>query len=106
RVHETRTRLLEHISTMLGGRAAEEMIFGEMTTGAGDDIQKATQLARNMVMDYGMSSLGPVNYDSERSGRFDDGAQVSDEMQSIIDTEIRKIIDERYDIALATLKKH
>lgn len=106
RVHETRTRLLEHISTMLGGRAAEEMIFGEMTTGAGDDIQKATQLARNMVMDYGMSSLGPVNYDSDRASRFEEGATVSEEMQAKIDDEIRKIIDERYKIALDTLKKH
>ncbi len=106
RVHETKTRLLEHISTMLGGRAAEELIFKEMTTGAGDDIQKATQLARNMVVDYGMSSIGPVNFDNDQVRRYEDGTQVSDVMQSKIDTEIRQIIDDRYKVAIETLKKH
>lgn len=105
RVHETKTRLLEHISTMLGGRAAEELIYNEMTTGAGDDIQKATQLARNMVVDYGMSSLGPVSYDIERSA-IEEGAGVSDEMQSKIDTEISKIIEDRYIVAMNALKKN
>jgi cell division protease FtsH len=106
RVHETKTRLLEHISTMLGGRAAEELIYNEMTTGAGDDIQKATQLARDMVVEYGMSSLGPVRYENERPSMYSEGTVISEEMQSKIDTEVRKIIEGRYDIALSTLKKN
>ena len=105
RVHETKTRLLEHISTMLGGRAAEELIYNEMTTGAGDDIQKATQLARDMVVDYGMSSLGPVRYDIERAP-IEESAGISDVMQAKIDAEIQKIIEDRYEVALNTLKKN
>ncbi|MEK9200860.1 MAG: ATP-dependent zinc metalloprotease FtsH, partial [Patescibacteria group bacterium] len=62
RVHETKTRLLSQITMMMGGRAAEELIFNEVTTGASNDIDKATAVARNMVMEYGMSSLGPINY--------------------------------------------
>jgi cell division protease FtsH len=106
RVHETKTRLLEIISTMLGGRAAEELIYNEMTTGAGDDIQKATHLARNMVVDYGMSSLGPVQYDIERSHMYEEGAGVSDVMQAKIDAEVHAIIEARYKIAMETLKKY
>ncbi len=105
RVHETKTRLLEHISTMLGGRAAEELIYNEMTTGAGDDIQKATQLARDMVVDYGMSRLGPVRYDIERAP-IEESVGISDVMQAKIDAEIQKIIEERYEVALSTLKKN
>jgi cell division protease FtsH len=106
RVHETKTRLLEHISTMLGGRAAEELIYNEMTTGAGDDIQKATRLARDMVVEYGMSKLGPVHYENDRGTMYSEGSIVSDVMQSKIDNEIQSIMDARYEIALATLKKN
>ncbi|MBM3284144.1 ATP-dependent zinc metalloprotease FtsH, partial [Candidatus Gottesmanbacteria bacterium] len=62
RIHETRTHLLEQITSMLGGRAAEEMIFAEMTTGAANDIDKATSVAREMVEEFGMSELGPINF--------------------------------------------
>ncbi len=65
RVHETKTRLIEQISVMLGGRAAEELVFNEITTGASDDIEKATQVARAMVMRFGMSSLGPTTLENE-----------------------------------------
>lgn len=106
RVHETKTRLLEHISTMMGGRAAEEMIFKEMTTGAGDDIQKATQLARDMVVNYGMSSIGPISFDIEKARLYAEGAEISEEMQAKIDEEIRKILDARYQVAVKTLREH
>ena len=106
RVHETKTRLLEHISTMMGGRAAEMMIFKEMTTGAGDDIQKATELARNMVVNYGMSSLGPISFDLERARLYAETTEISDEMMSRIDSEISKILEERYKVAVQTLKEH
>ena len=104
RVHETKTRLLEQIATMLGGRAAEELIFSEMTTGASDDIQKATEVARTMVIEYGMSSLGPVNYDVERERMYGESSQISEEMQSKIDVEIRRIMDQAYAQAQKLLK--
>lgn len=104
RVHETKTRLLEQISTMLGGRAAEELIFSEMTTGASDDIGKATEIARTMVIDYGMSRLGPVNYDVERARIMGESMQISDVLQAKIDAEIRKIMDRAYSDAQKVLK--
>ena len=106
RVHETKTRLLEQISTMLGGRAAEELIFSEMTTGAADDIEKATQIVRAIVVEYGMSDLGPINYDKESARMFGEISQVSEDMQAKIDREMRRIIDLRYESAQKILKQH
>lgn len=110
RIHETKTHLLEEIAAMLGGRAAEELIFREMTTGAANDIDKATAVAREMVVEYGMSSLGPINFGPtidtlEWGGRFVNEAQISQEMQSKIDSEIKRIIDEGYKKAEEILKK-
>jgi cell division protease FtsH len=104
RVHETKTRLLEQISTMLGGRAAEELIFSEMTTGAADDIEKATDVARTMVIQFGMSSLGPVNFDIEKNRMYGENAQLSNDMQAKIDTEVRRIMEEGYKKAQKILK--
>ncbi len=104
RVHETKTRLVETIATMLGGRAAEELIFSEMTTGASDDIQKATEVARTMVIEYGMSSLGPVNFDVERERMYGENSQISEEMQAKIDNEIRRIMEQGYANAQRILK--
>jgi len=106
RVHETKTRLLEQISTMLGGRAAEELAFSEMTTGAGDDIDKATQLARTMVVDFGMSELGPLSYDVEKAKMYYESPSISDQTQSKIDNEIKRIIDLGYLKAQELLKEH
>lgn len=105
RVHETKTRLLEQISTMLGGRAAEELIFSEMTTGAGDDIEKATQVARAVVVEYGMSSLGPINFDNEKRMMYE-APNVSESMQALIDKEVQKIIDLAYERSQRVLKEH
>lgn len=96
RVHETKSRLLETIATMLGGRAAEEIVFTEITTGASDDIEKATQIARTMVVDYGMSKLGPVNFDKERSRIYGDESHISETLQTKIDQEVSFIMDEAY----------
>ncbi len=104
RVHETKTRLLETISTMLGGRAAEELIFSEMTTGASDDIEKATDVARMMVIEYGMSELGPVNYDVEKNRLYGETSQISDVLMAKIDAEIRRIMDHAYQDAEKILK--
>jgi cell division protease FtsH len=70
RYNETKTRLLSLISTMLGGRAAEEVVFQESTIGASDDIDKATKVARKMVTEFGMSSLGPIAYDAKEGNMW------------------------------------
>ena len=106
RVHETKTRLLETIATMFGGRAAEELIFSEMTTGAADDIEKATEVARQMVIGYGMSNLGPINYEVEERRMFGETAQISEQMQAKIDAEVKRIIDEAYKSAQRIIKQN
>jgi len=102
RVHETKTRLIEQIAVMLGGRAAENMIFKEMTTGAADDIAKATEVARTMVVEYGMSDLGPINLDTEQK-TFYEQKTVSPVMAAKIDEQIKKITDAGYKTAVAIL---
>lgn len=104
RIHETKTHLLEQISVMLGGRAAENLIFKEMTTGASDDIAKATQVARTMVVEYGMSELGPVNFDGDRHA-FYEQTSVSPDMSAKIDAQVQKIVDGCYKKAVAILAK-
>lgn len=104
RIHETKTHLIEQITVMLGGRAAESLIFKEMTTGASDDIAKATQVAREMVVAYGMSELGPINLDTEDSMRFEH-IHLSPDMSAKIDAQVKQITDECYRQAIAILKK-
>lgn len=102
RTHETKSRMLQQITAMLGGRAAEEIVFDEMTSGASNDIEKATQLARAMVVEFGMSTLGPINlgpqYDVDEMGKAQwyEPAQISSAMQEKVDAEIKKIMDEAY----------
>jgi cell division protease FtsH len=104
RVHETKTRLLEQIAVMLGGRAAESMIFKEMTTGASDDIAKATEVARTMVVEWGMSDLGPINLETEQK-TFYDQKTISPIMAAKIDEQIKKITDAGYKTATIMLMK-
>lgn len=98
RYNETETRLLSRISVMLGGRAAEEIVFGELTIGAANDIKEATRIARMMVTDFGMSALGPIHYDSKSEyswlAQEFGNPQLSDEMSARIDNEIKRIMDE------------
>lgn len=103
-IHETKTRLVEQIAVMLGGRAAENMIFKEMTTGAADDIAKATEVARMMVVEYGMSELGPINLDNEQRTIYDQKT-ISPVMAGKIDDQIKKITDAAYKSAVAILAK-
>jgi cell division protease FtsH len=111
RTHETKSRMLEQIMAMLGGRAAEEVVFNEMTSGASNDIEKATQLARAMVVEFGMSTLGPINlgpqYDIDEMGKAQwyEPAQISPAMQEKVDAEIKKIVDDAYQKALDLVKK-
>jgi cell division protease FtsH len=112
RTHETKSRILQQITAMLGGRAAEELVFNEMTSGASNDIEKATQLARSMVIDFGMSSLGPVNlgpqydYDEMGKAQWYEPSSISPAMQEKVDAEIQKIIDDSYKKALEIVKEN
>ena len=111
RLHETKSHLINEIATMMGGRAAEELIYKDVTSGAANDIDQATRIARYMVMEFGMSSLGPINYgpqmDATEWGKsLMEQQQVSPEMLSKIDTEIQKFINEGYQTASNLLKKH
>lgn len=104
RVHETKTRLIEQIAVMLGGRAAENMIFKEMTTGASDDIAKATEVARTMVVEYGMSDLGPINLNTEQRTYYEQKT-ISPVMAAKIDEQIKEITDAGYKTAVGILTK-
>jgi cell division protease FtsH len=104
RVHETKTHLVEQISVMLGGRAAESLVFNEVTTGASDDIAKATEVAKMMVTEYGMSELGPISLESDSRMPYEQ-SKVSEEMSAKIDAQVKKITDEGYRNALEILKK-
>lgn len=97
----TKTELLETISGLLGGRVAEELEFGEITTGAHNDFEKATKIARAMVTEYGMSELGPVQFEHQESSVFlgrdyNKTRNFSGQVAFEIDQEMRKIIDECY----------
>lgn len=99
RLHETKTHLLQQITSMMGGRAAEELVFNELTTGAANDFDQATRLARAMVVEYGMSELGPVNFgptfDITEWGRgYFEQSTISESMLGKIDAEVKKIIED------------
>ena len=97
----TENELLERITGLLGGRVAEEITFGEVTTGAQNDFEQATKIARAMVTEYGMSDLGPVQYESNDGSVFlgrdyNKSKNFSSQVAFEIDQEIRKIIDKCY----------
>lgn len=104
RIHETKTHLIEQISVMLGGRAAESLVFKEVTTGASDDIAKATEVARTMVVEYGMSDLGPINLDPDSKFPYEQSS-ISPDMAAKIDAQVKAITDEGYKSAMDILKK-
>jgi len=99
----TKKDLLETISGLLAGRVAEEIIFGEITTGAHNDFEKATKIARAMVTEYGMSDLGPIQFEHQESSVFlgrdyNKSKNFSDTVAAEIDSEVRKIINTQYEI--------
>src|SRR6266567_991701 len=108
----TRKALLEQIAMTMGGRAAEEIVFNEITTGASNDIEKVTSTAKAMVMRFGMSEkLGPRvlgrNHDMPFLGReMGSEPDYSDEVAREIDDEVRRIIEEGHDIATRVLREH
>lgn len=112
RFNLTRRYLLARITVMLGGRAAEQVQFSDSTTGAGDDLQKATQIARRMVTQWGMSEkVGSVAFQYGSSHPFlgrELGSQkdFSEETAKIIDDEVRRLISEALNKAVDALKSH
>ena len=108
----SRDYLLNNISVLMGGRAAEEIILDHMTTGAGNDIERATELARKMVCEWGMSDkLGPLTFGKKEEHIFlgkDMGQRkdFSEETAVEIDTEIKKIVVENYTRARKLLESH
>ncbi len=109
KLHETKTHLLERVTVMMGGRAAEKMVFDELTTGAANDFDQATQVAKAMVVEYGMSELGPINFGptmdiTEWGKTYWEQNTVSQEMLAKIDSEVKKIITDRYQAAIKLLK--
>ncbi len=98
------------IATLLGGRSAEEIVFGKITTGASNDLQRATDLAEQMVGTYGMSEiLGPLAYDKQGGGAFLGGNNnprrvVSDATAQAIDKEVRSLVDLAHENALKILR--
>lgn len=107
----TKTELLETICGLLGGRIAEELVFNEVTTGAHNDFEQATKIARSMVTEYGMSSLGPVQLEQQEGSIFlgrdyNKSRNFSSQVAFEIDQEMRKIIDECYKRAQKIIKEN
>ncbi|MBQ3297266.1 MAG: ATP-dependent zinc metalloprotease FtsH [Bacilli bacterium] len=107
----TKTDLLEQITGLLGGRTAEEITFGEITTGAHNDFEKATKIARAMVTEYGMSDLGPLQFEQPSGSVFlgrdyNKPQHFSNEVANEIDMEMRKIIDDCHKKATEIIKKN
>ena len=107
----TKNELLQRISGLLGGRVAEEEVFKEITTGAHNDFEKATKIARAMVTEYGMSDLGPMQYEQQEGSVFlgrdyNKSRNFSGQVAFEIDQEQRKIINECYEITKKTIHEN
>lgn len=108
---QSKSDLLGKITGYLGGRVAEEIVFDEISTGAYGDIQSATKIARAMVMSYGMSNLGPIQYENSSGNVFlgrdySNSQTYSGEIAFEIDKEVRRIIDEAKDDATKLITEH
>ncbi|MBQ6533156.1 MAG: ATP-dependent zinc metalloprotease FtsH [Solobacterium sp.] len=107
----TKNDLIATITGFMGGRTAEEMFFDDVTTGAVNDIERATNIARDMVTLYGMSDLGPIKYDSGNENVFlgrdyNSPSNVSGQVAFEIDQEVRKIVNNCHDLARKIIEEH
>ena len=108
----SKEELQGQIATLLGGRSAEEIVFGKITTGASNDLQRATDIAEQMVGTFGMSDiLGPLAYDKQGGGQFlgngnNPRRAVSDATAQAIDKEVRDLVDDAHETALKILKNN
>ncbi|MEO0054377.1 MAG: hypothetical protein RLZZ50_324, partial [Verrucomicrobiota bacterium] len=104
-------RMLNQLATLFGGRIAEDVVLGDITSGASGDIRQASKLARHMVCDWGMSVLGPISFgqneDTVFLGREITRSQShSEETSRVIDAEVKKIVDEQYARAREIILNH
>ncbi len=111
KLQTTKSELVDEIAVLLGGRAAEQLVFNELTAGASSDIERATKVARAMVMDFGMSDLGPMQfspqYDLSDYGRsWGEPIKVSDKLQEQVDGAVKHFVDEGLAKAITLLKKY
>lgn len=108
----TEQELKDKIVGLLGGRVAEEIVLGEVSTGASNDFQRATGLARKMVMEFGMSKLGPLQYGESQQGQVFLGRDIghernySEAVAHDIDQEVQRIIKEQYERCTELLTKY
>ena len=108
----SKDELIGQIATLLGGRSAEEIVFGKITTGASNDLQRATDIAEQMVGTFGMSDiLGPLAYDKQGGGQFlgngnNPRRAVSDATAQAIDKEVRDLVDGAHETALKILRNN
>jgi cell division protease FtsH len=108
----SREELFDKLTVLFGGRAAEETVFGSQTTGAAEDLKQATEIAKRMVVEYGMSdALGPINLGAERTNIFL-GEEIvksdehSEELSALVDREIRRFLNEAYKRAKDLLSRN
>jgi len=106
---QTKSELLEDMAVMMGGREAEEMVFGELTAGASSDIERATRIARAMVVDFGMSDMGPVYMgpmfeNTEWGKAIFEPTKVSDKVQSQVDEEVSRFLKQAQKLARKILE--
>lgn len=110
RSNESKSRLVEQITAALGGQAAENLIFNDISTGAASDIEVATGIAKQMVTQYGMSALGPISINPRPMfggwRGLDEGMDLSPKLHDAVDVEIKKIMDNSYKNAQLILKKN
>ena len=111
KILNSKKELIDTITSYMGGRAAEEIFFDDISTGASGDIQQATRIAKDMVTTYGMSDLGPVQYNSDNGtvflGRdYNSPSNASSQVAYEIDIEVRKIIDSCHEYAKKIIKEH
>lgn len=107
----TRSALVDELAMLLGGRVSEELVFKEPTTGAQDDIQRATRVAKQMVTQYGMSDLGPLQYGDDQTQPFlgRDLGHIKDYSESLaarIDAEVKRLVEEAFEEARDILTKY
>ena len=108
-IHHTKSKLKKQMAMTMGGRAAEELIFGDITTGAASDIANATRIAKDMVVEWGMSELGPVNLGPQLdagdwSQAYLGPSKISDKMQGRVDDAVNKFVEDSFNEARKILK--
>jgi cell division protease FtsH len=111
RYYATKSQLLDQVTMLLGGRVAEAVVLKEISTGAQNDLERSTDLVRKMVMEFGMSDLGPMTYgrktDTPFLGRdLSRDRNYSEEVANAIDKEVRDTIDRSYNKAKELLEQH